>query len=78
MTPAVYDIVGRQVSVLMNERRDPGTYEVRFDASGLSSGVYFYRLRAGEFTQTKRLVLLSHIPRDGKESHIVNGVVFMF
>lgn len=54
----VFDIVGRDVSVLVNDRRDAGVHEVRFDASGLSSGVYFCRLQAGDFTQTKRLLLL--------------------
>jgi hypothetical protein len=65
---SVYDILGREVSVLVNERKNAGSYEVKFsakggsasggDASGLSSGVYFYRLQAGDFTQTKRLLLL--------------------
>jgi hypothetical protein len=55
---SVYDILGREVSVLVNERRDARVHEVKFDASDLSSGVYFYRLQAGDFTQTKRLLLL--------------------
>jgi len=55
---SVYDILGREVSVLVNERKNAGSYEVKFDAAGLSSGVYFYRIQAGEFTQTKRLLLL--------------------
>jgi hypothetical protein len=55
---AVFDILGREVSVLVNERRDAGVHEVKFDASGLSSGVYFYRLRAERFVQTRKLVLL--------------------
>ena len=55
---SVYDMLGREVSVLVNEGREAGVHEVRFDASGLSSGVYFYRLQAGDFTQTKRLLLL--------------------
>jgi hypothetical protein len=55
---SVYDILGREVSVLVNERRDAGTHDVKFDAGRLSSGVYFYRLQAGDFTQTKRLLLL--------------------
>ena len=54
----VYDMVGREVSVLVNERRDAGVYEARFDGSNLASGVYFYRLQAGEFVATKRLILL--------------------
>jgi hypothetical protein len=55
---SVYDMLGREVSVLVNERRDAGVHEVKFEASALSSGVYFYRLQAGDFTHTKRLLLL--------------------
>lgn len=54
----VYDLLGRRVAVLVDEHHAAGRYEVAFDASGLSSGVYLYTLRAGSFTQTKRLVLL--------------------
>jgi hypothetical protein len=54
----VYDILGRGVSVLVNDRRDAGVHEVKFDASGLSSGVYFYRIQAGDFVQTRKLVLI--------------------
>ena len=55
---SVYDLLGREVSVLVNERRDAGVHEVKFDASGLPSGVYFYRMKAGDFVETKRLLLL--------------------
>jgi photosystem II stability/assembly factor-like uncharacterized protein len=55
---SVYDMLGREVSVLVNERRDAGVHAVTFDASGFSSGVYFFRLQARDFTQTKRLLLL--------------------
>jgi photosystem II stability/assembly factor-like uncharacterized protein len=54
----VYDVLGREVRTLVNENLHAGSYEVTFDATGLASGVYFYRLHAGEFAQTKRLVLL--------------------
>jgi photosystem II stability/assembly factor-like uncharacterized protein len=54
----VYDILGREVSLLVNERRDAGVHEAQFDGSNLASGVYLYRLQAGDFTQTKRLLLL--------------------
>jgi hypothetical protein len=54
----VYDIVGREVAVLVKEREGPGRYEARFDGTWLSSGVYFYKLEAGSFVQTRKLVLL--------------------
>jgi hypothetical protein len=55
---SVFDMLGRQVSVLVNERRDAGVHEVKFDGSNLASGVYFYRLQAGDFVQSKKLMLL--------------------
>jgi hypothetical protein len=55
---AVYDILGRQVSVLVHEQKHAGQYEVLFDASRLASGVYFYRLSAGGYVETKKLMLL--------------------
>jgi hypothetical protein len=54
----VYDIFGREVSVLVNERKNAGSYGVKFEGKNLASGVYFYRLQAGDFTQTRRLLLL--------------------
>ena len=54
----VYDLLGREVAVLENERKNPGVYEVKFDGSGLSSGVYFYRLTAGVHTESKRMMLM--------------------
>jgi hypothetical protein len=58
VTLTVYDILGRQVSVLVNEKRDAGVYEVKFDGSNLASGVYFYRLQAGSYVNAKKLLLL--------------------
>jgi hypothetical protein len=54
----VYDLLGREIAVLVNERKVPGNYEVSFDASGLSSGVYYYRLTAGSFAQTRSMMLV--------------------
>ena len=54
----VYNLLGNNVSTLINEFKPAGTYEVVFDASGLSSGVYFYTLSQGSKTQSKKLVLL--------------------
>ncbi len=54
----VYDVLGNEISTLVNEEKPAGSYEVKFDASGLSSGVYFYRLQVGEFVQTRKMILL--------------------
>jgi hypothetical protein len=54
----VYDILGRGVTVLLSERKEPGAYEVIFDGGGLASGVYLYRLTAGSFSDTKKFVIL--------------------
>jgi photosystem II stability/assembly factor-like uncharacterized protein len=54
----MYDVLGREVRTLVHEKLQAGSYETTFDATGLASGVYFYRLQVGEFVQTKRLVLL--------------------
>ena len=58
VTLKVFDVLGREVATLANEKKDAGDYLLRFDASGLGSGVYFYRLHAGDFTLTRRLLLL--------------------
>jgi photosystem II stability/assembly factor-like uncharacterized protein len=55
---AVYDLLGREVAVLVNEKKAPGNYEVQFNASGLASGIYFYRLMADGFIQTRKMQLL--------------------
>ena len=54
----IYDILGRQVAVLVDEEKAAGRYEVRWDAGGIASGVYFYRIRTGNFVETKKLILL--------------------
>jgi hypothetical protein len=54
----VYDILGKEIKTLVNEKKSPGTYEVTFDGSRLASGIYFYTLTAGDFKETKKLVLL--------------------
>jgi len=54
----VYDILGRRTSELVNGEKPKGEYSVEFNASGLPSGVYFYRLRAGGYMQTKKLIIL--------------------
>jgi hypothetical protein len=54
----VFDILGREVKTLVNEVRSPGVYEVNFDASGLSSGIYFYRLITDNFTDTRKMLMI--------------------
>jgi hypothetical protein len=54
----VYNLLGQEVATLVNEEMKPGSYAVQFDGSNLASGVYFYRLQAGDFTQARRLLLL--------------------
>jgi hypothetical protein len=54
----VYDVLGREIETIVNSEQEAGYYEMEFNANRLSSGVYFYRLRAGEFVKTKKMVLL--------------------
>jgi subtilisin family serine protease len=54
----IYDVLGREIAELVSEFKEAGKYSVTFDASSLASGVYFYRIDAGKFSQTKRLVLV--------------------
>lgn len=54
----VYDMLGKEVAVLVNQELDAGSYTVDFDASSLSSGTYIYRLQAGEFNSTRKMVYL--------------------
>jgi len=54
----VFDILGNEVATLVNEEKSVGTYELTWNASMLSSGVYFYQLKAGEFISTKKMILL--------------------
>lgn len=58
VTLKVFDILGREVATLVNDKKSAGDYKVEFDASDLSSGVYFYRLTTGNFSSTKKLIVL--------------------
>ncbi len=55
---SVYDILGREVRVLVNEEKSPGRYQVIFDAKNLASGMYIYTIRTGEFSQNKKMILM--------------------
>jgi hypothetical protein len=57
-TLRVYNLIGQEVAVLVNNKLEAGSYEVNFRAENLSSGVYFYTLQAGNFKQTKKMLLL--------------------
>jgi hypothetical protein len=58
VTLSVFNTLGQKVATLVNETEEAGYRDVRFDASGLASGVYFYRVEAGDVVQSKRLLLL--------------------
>jgi hypothetical protein len=57
-TVRVFDILGREVTTLVEEVRESGTHRIRWDAGGLSSGVYFCRMQAGVFSATRKVLLL--------------------
>jgi hypothetical protein len=54
----IYDMLGREVSMLVNGKQEPGEYSIQWNAEGIPSGVYFYRLLAGDFSQTKEMLLI--------------------
>jgi len=54
----VYDVLGKEVLTLVDETKEPGYYEIGFNASGLPSGIYFYRMQSGEYVSVKKLLLL--------------------
>jgi hypothetical protein len=58
VTLKVYDVLGNEVATLVNEEKPAGTYEIEFSADGLASGMYLYRLQAGSFIQTKKMILI--------------------
>jgi len=58
VTLKVYDMLGSEVTTLVNEEKPAGEYEIKLDGNGLPSGVYFYRLQADSFIETKKMILL--------------------
>lgn len=58
VTLRIYDILGRMIKTLVNKNIQPGEYQVEFDAEGLSSGVYFYKLTYGNYSQTRKMLLV--------------------
>ena len=58
LTLKVYDVLGNEVAILVNEEKPAGSYEVEFDGKNLTSGIYFYKLQAGNFVETRKMILL--------------------
>ncbi len=58
VTIKVFDIMGREVTTLVNEHKASGEYKVEFNASDLPSGIYYYRMQAGDFISSRKLILL--------------------
>jgi hypothetical protein len=58
VTLKIYDIMGREVAELVNQRHDAGAYQIAWNANGMTSGVYFYRISAGDFTSVRKLILM--------------------
>jgi len=58
ITLKIYDVLGNEVSTLVNEYKEAGSFEINFNASGLPSGIYIYRISVGDFTQAKQMILL--------------------
>jgi hypothetical protein len=58
VTLKVFDVLGKEIATLINEEKPAGSYEIDFNANDLPSGIYFYKLQANDFTQTKKMILL--------------------
>ncbi len=58
MTIKIFNILGKEIATLINEQKEAGKHELDFDASGLNSGVYFYKIEAGSFIETKKMILM--------------------
>ncbi len=54
----VYDVLGSEIAILVNEQKPIGIHTIEFDATNLPSGIYFYQLKANDFTQTNKMILL--------------------
>ena len=54
----VYDVLGNEITTLVNEQKQAGTYRINFDSNNLASGIYIYKIQAGSFTQVKKMILL--------------------
>nr|MBP9121179.1 T9SS type A sorting domain-containing protein [Ignavibacterium sp.] len=54
----IYDVLGKEIATLVNEQKEAGTYNIQFDASKLSSGVYIYSIQAGDFLESRKMILM--------------------
>jgi hypothetical protein len=54
----IYNVLGKLITTLVNENQEAGIYKINFDASRLSNGVYFYKIQAGSYTETKKMLLI--------------------
>ena len=54
----IYDILGNEIATLINEEQKPGDYEVNFNAGNLNSGIYMYKLQAGDYINVKKMILI--------------------
>ena len=66
MKLSVYDLLGREVKILVNKYQSKGNYDVIFDASNFSSGIYIYKLVMGRFIMTKKMIFIKWIKLDNK------------
>lgn len=58
VTIKVFNVLGKEIAILVNREQSAGNQEVKFDGSKLASGIYFYRMQSGSFSQTKKLIML--------------------
>lgn len=54
----IYDLLGKEITTLVNETQEAGSYKSSFDASNLSNGVYYYKLQSGAYVETKKMLLI--------------------
>ena len=54
----IYDILGKQIAKLVNEKQREGSYEIKWNGSSDASGIYFYKLQADDFSETKKMILI--------------------
>jgi flagellar hook assembly protein FlgD len=58
VTVTIFDMLGKKVATLVNEQKEAGYYDIKFDGTNYASGMYFYKIEAGNFTDTKKMILI--------------------